>query len=114
MHELGLVFHVADSVTKIAEENNVSHVRSVTLEVGEVSAVLPELLLDVWQWNCKRTPLFEGCELVIEPIHAVTYCEGCGKNYDTVPQGRICPHCGSERTYLITGNEFNIREIAVE
>ena len=24
---------------------------------------------------------------------------------------KICPYCKSERTYLITGNEYNIKEI---
>ena len=114
MHELGVVFHIADSVVKVAEENGVRRVRRVTLEIGEVSTVVPEYLTDVWDWNCKRVPLLEGCALEIERIHAVTHCDGCGRDYDTVPQGRICPYCGSERTWLLTGNELNIREIAVE
>ena len=114
MHELGVVFRVAESVEKVAAANNVEKIHSVTLEIGEVSTVIPEYLLDVWQWNCKRTPLLEGCELLIERIHAITHCEDCGKDYDTLPQGKICPHCGSENTYLLTGNEFNIKEITVE
>ena len=35
------------------------------------------------------------------------------KDYDTVPQGRICPHCGSEKTWLLTGNEVNIKDITI-
>ena len=58
--------------------------------------------------------MLNDCELIIEQIHAITRCEDCEKTYDTVPQGRICPYCGSERTFLVTGNEFNIKEIAVE
>ena len=50
-------------------------------------------------------------ELKIEPIHAVTYCQACGKTNPTIPQGKICPHCGSGNTFLITGNEYNIKEI---
>ena len=42
------------------------------------------------------------------------HCDGCGKDYDTVPQGVICPYCGSEKTWLLTGNEVNIKEISVE
>lgn len=114
MHELGVVFHIADSVAKIAKENQAQHVRRVTLQIGEVSTVIPSYLVDVWNWNCKRTPMLEGCELLWEPIPAVTYCESCGRTYDTVPQGKICPHCGSLRTYLQQGNELEIKEIAVE
>lgn len=36
MHELGVVFYVIDDVEKVAKENNVQRVHSVTLEVGEV------------------------------------------------------------------------------
>lgn len=114
MHELGVVFHIADSVVKIAEENQASHVRWVTLQIGEVSTVIPSYLTDVWNWNCKRVPMLEGCELTVVQIPAVTYCTACGQTYPTVPQDKICPYCGSEETYLQQGNELEIKEIAVE
>ena len=113
MHELGVVFHIADTLARIAEENQVTRIRRVTLELGEVSTVVPEYLIDVWNWNCKRTPLLTGCELVIERIPAVTHCGACGRDYPTVPQGKICPHCGSPQTWLLQGNEFTIKDIAV-
>ncbi len=114
MHELGVVFHIADSVEKIAVENEAEHIRKVVLEIGEVSTVIPEYLADVWKWNCKRNEMLTGCELVIERIPAVTFCQSCEKNYSTVEFGKICPNCGSESTYLLTGNEVNIKEIEVE
>ena len=114
MHELGIVFNIAKKIEKVAEENAVSHVHSVTLEIGEVSTVIPEYLVDVWKWNCKRMPLLEGCELNWERIKAVTYCEDCETTYDTVPNGKQCPNCGSMHTFLVTGNEVNIKEITVE
>ena len=113
MHELGVVFHIADSLAKIAEENHVARISRVTLQLGEVSTVVPEYLTDVWNWNCKRTPLLTGCALEIERIPAATHCGACGQDYPTVPQGKRCPCCGSEDTWLIQGNEFIIKEIAV-
>ena len=113
MHELGVVFHIADSLARIAEENHVTRISRVTLEIGEVSTVVPEYLTDVWNWNCKRTPLLSGCALEIERIPAVTHCGACGQDYPTVPQGKTCPYCGSGATWLIQGNEFTIKEIAV-
>lgn len=52
-----------------------------------------------------------GAELRIETIPAVTLCESCNRTYPTVPQGRICPLCGSEETVLLQGNEINLKEI---
>lgn len=113
MHELGVVFYIADSVIKTAEENNVSHINRVVLEVGEVSTIVNSYLEDCWNWNAKRTPMLEGCKLEIETIPAITYCENCGEKYGTVEFGKECPKCHSDKTYLIQGNETNIKEIEV-
>ncbi len=113
MHELGVVFHVIDHVKKIAEENKVSHVNSVTIELGEVSAVIPFYLEDCWNWAVTKHEVLIGCKLKIETIKAVTYCEDCKSEYETVKYGKICPNCGSEHTYLLRGNEFTIKEIEV-
>ena len=50
-------------------------------------------------------------KLRIETIPAVTHCGSCGQDYATVPQGRTCPHCGSGDTWLLRGDEINIKEI---
>ena len=112
MHELGVVFHIIDDVTDVGRQNNLSEIDSVTLQLGTVSSVIPEYLTDCWQWAVKRTELLARARLIIEPIEAVTFCEDCKKSYDTIRYGRICPFCESERTYLLQGNEFMIKEIA--
>lgn len=113
MHELGVVFYVIKDVNAIAQENDIEKVHSVVLEIGEVSTVVPELLLDVWKWAIKKEPVLVEAELKIETIPAVTHCEDCGQDYETVKYAKICPHCQSENTYLLQGNEFNIKEIEV-
>ncbi len=114
MHELGVVFHVIDNIKEVAEENNLTKVESVTLRLGTVSAVVPALLKDCWKWAVDREELMKGCELVIEPIEALTFCEDCKQTYDTIKYAKVCPHCGSENTYLLQGNEFLIKEISAE
>ena len=111
MHELGVVFHCIEQVNKIAEANNVKKVSRVTVELGEVSTVIPYLFEDCWNWAVKRETVLKDCELQLDIIHALTFCEGCEKVYDTVTYGRTCPFCGSEKTYLKTGNEIIIKEI---
>ena len=53
MHELGIVFHVIKSVEKIGEENGLTNVASVTLELGEVSGAIPHELESCWNWAVK-------------------------------------------------------------
>lgn len=113
MHELGIVFHIAKSVEKIAEENHVTKVNRVVLEIGEVSTVIGSYLIDCWNWTAKKSPVLNGAKMEIETIEAVTYCEDCRKTYRTVEFGRICPYCKSENTYLQQGNETEIKEIEV-
>lgn len=113
MHELGVVFYVVKDVKQVAEENQVESVASVTLQIGEVTGIIPEYLVDCWNWARKKEPVMEEAELVIEQIDAVSFCEDCQQEYPTVQNAKLCPHCGGEHTYLLRGNEFLIKEIGV-
>ncbi len=111
MHELGIVFHIIKSVEEIGKQEDLSRVESVTLEIGKVSGVIPSYLTDCWDWAVNRSDLMRGADLKVEEIPAVTHCESCKKEYDTISYGRTCPYCGSGETYLLQGNEVNIKEI---
>ena len=113
MHELGIVFYIIRDVKKVAEENKVEHVSTVVMNIGEVSTIIPDYLTDCWRWAADKEDLLRGCELKVNTVPAVTYCEDCGKEFPTVQHGKICPHCGSEHTYLLRGNEVEIKEIQV-
>ena len=113
MHELGVVFHVIKDLEKVAAANDVDKISKVTLQLGEVSAVIPHYLTDCWKWASAKHELTLGAELVIETIPAVTWCDDCKKEYGTVEHGKTCPHCGSGRTWLLRGSEFMIKEIEV-
>ncbi len=54
MHELGIVLHVIDQVEELAKENNVSKVTRLTLEVGEVSSIVPSYFSDCFEWAKKK------------------------------------------------------------
>ena len=114
MHELGLVNYVVKQVSRIAEENHVAKIHSVTLEFGEVSGIVTSYLYDYWNWYTKKFPLFDGARLLCEEIPAVTWCDDCKQTYPTVQYGKTCPHCGSGNTWLHQGNEMNIKQIEVE
>ena len=111
MHELGTVFYVIQEVEKVVEENHLTQVASVTLEVGEVSGIIPYYLTDCWKWAVEKSQYLKGAELKNETLPAVTYCEDCKQTYPTVKYAKICPYCKSEHTYLLSGNEYTIKEI---
>ena len=37
----------------------------------------------------------------------------CKNTFSTIENGKKCPYCGSENTYLLKGQEVNIKEIEV-
>ena len=40
-------------------------------------------------------------------------CKRCGKEFSIVPTKGYCPQCGSFDKELLSGREFNIREVRV-
>ncbi|MCD7728902.1 MAG: hydrogenase maturation nickel metallochaperone HypA [Clostridia bacterium] len=111
MHELGIVMHVVKSVEDVAKQNSVQKVVKLRMEVGEVSSVVPELFEDCFAWAKKRTEFLTDCELELIIIQGISYCKDCQNTYPTTEYAKKCPHCGSINTYLVTGNEINIKDI---
>ena len=67
MHELNIVTYVIDQVKEIAEQNELTEIDSVTLELGEVSGVVSDYLKDCWAWYAKKTPLIQNASLELKP-----------------------------------------------
>ena len=111
MHELGIIVHIAKTLDQVAAENELKKIGSVTLDIGEVSGIVPEYLEDCWNWSTKKEPIIQGTKFLYEIIPAVTWCDDCKQTYPTVQYGKICPHCGSGKTWLQQGNEINIKQI---
>lgn len=111
MHELGVVQSVINTLEGVAREQHLVEIGSVTLEIGEVNTVVPEFLVDAWKYWKKKSEILKDAELIIDRTPAVTVCEDCGQTYETVKYAKICPYCKSDKTHLVTGNEFNIKEI---
>ena len=114
MHELGIVFYIIRDVKEVAAQNGVRHVCEVVMNIGEVSTVIPDYLTDCWRWAADKEDLLRGATLRCNIIPAVTHCDGCGQDYPTIANGKVCPHCSDSNTYLIQGNEVEIKEIIID
>ena len=114
MHELSIVTHVAKTLDEVAIENNLKKIGSVTLEIGEVSGIMTDYFEDCWNYFKVKHPILKDSILKLEMIPAITFCEDCKQEYNTMEYGKICPYCQSEHTYLVQGNECNIKEIEAE
>ncbi|HKL86612.1 MAG TPA: hydrogenase maturation nickel metallochaperone HypA [Treponemataceae bacterium] len=111
MHELGIVMNIAETVEKFAAENEVTQVASITLQVGELSSIVPHYLLECFPAAVDRSDLLRDTELKIEILTANCMCHICNKVYSFMENRKTCPLCGKEDTEIISGREFFIKEI---
>ena len=102
---------MVDLLEKVGEENELTHIERVVLDLGEVSGVLVDQLQDCWKWASAKSELLAGAVLEVNQLEAVTICNDCGRTYPTVAHGRICPHCESPNTVLVSGNQMEVREV---
>lgn len=114
MHELGIVFEIQKRVAAAAEENGLRlcDVASVVVEVGEASTIVPRYLQECWPAATDGTEM-ENAALEIEILVATVECKKCGTIYEYLKNERVCPHCGAWECVMVTGQEFNIKEISV-
>jgi hydrogenase nickel incorporation protein HypA/HybF len=114
MHEMGIAFELIDSLKKICSENGVKKLKSVTLNLGEASLVVPRYMSDCWTAATLDTD-FAKTELKIKIIPAKGRCNECGKVFLIAKHDRKCPKCGSENNFVpISGMEVEIAEIEAE
>ena len=114
MHEMGIVLHLAKTLDETAEQEHLTKIGKVVLQVGEVSGIMTDLFTDCWDYFKGRHEVLRDSTLVLETLPAVTYCDNCKGTYETVKYGKECPYCHSDETWLLTGNECIIKEIEAE
>ena len=73
MHELGIVLNVIDRVEEIAKENKVKKVTKLTLEIGEVSSIVPSYFSDCFEWAKKKTDYMKDTELEMIILEGLSY-----------------------------------------
>ena len=114
MHELGIVFEIQKRVSAVALENGLElrDIASVVVEVGEASTIVPRYLKECWPAATDGTEM-ESATLEVEVIVAEVECKKCGNVYEYLKNNRVCPKCSAWECVMVTGQEFNIKEIVV-
>ena len=113
MHELTLLYGVAQRVEEVVKENGLDHVDAIVIEVGEATSVIPEFLQDGYEVISDDYDFLRGSELIINRITAVGRCRSCGSEFPIVVNKGICPSCGSFDKDIIEGTDFYIQEVRI-
>ncbi|MGM0641848.1 MAG: hydrogenase maturation nickel metallochaperone HypA [Thermotogota bacterium] len=110
MHELGIVYEVIKIVDGFVQENNIKTVDKIVLEVGQLSQAIPRFLKECYPAAVSETD-YEETKLEIVELPANAKCKNCNQVYNVIEHRKICPNCQNEDYMLISGQEFNIKEI---
>ncbi|MCZ7685574.1 MAG: hydrogenase maturation nickel metallochaperone HypA [Sandaracinaceae bacterium] len=107
MHELGLTREI---VSVVAERAGARRVTRVVLEIGKLSAVMPDAVRFCFEL-CARGTRLEGASLeIVEPAGRAR-CRACGRTVELErPYGECA--CGSCDLEWISGGE--LRVVAME
>ena len=109
MHELGITQTI---VAIAAEHAKGAKVQRVSLEIGKLSAIMPESVrfcFDV----CSKGTVLEEAHLEIIEIPGLARCRQCGAEVPLEQPFGICT-CGSVELDLIAGQELRIKEMEIE
>ncbi len=112
MHEMSL----CESIIQIVEEQAVvqgfSKVKTVCLEIGQLSGIEPEAMLFSFDVVTRGT-CAENAKLKIIKIDALAWCLQCAKTVKIQQRFDGCPDCGSYQLQVSGGDELKIRELEV-
>ena len=108
MHEMGITLDILDIVRERAGDRRV---RRVVIEIGKLSAVLPDAVRFCFDLAAEGTPA-EGAVLEILEPPGRARCRACGGEVVLDrPFGRCS--CGSTDLEWISGEELKVREMEV-
>ena len=97
MHELSLISSVIDSLENLSRQERWGPLERVTLRVGAMRQVVPQIMEFAFKTASKGT-LLEGAALRIETVPIVIRCRRCGRRWGEERMGFICPACGAAQT----------------
>ncbi|TLM66314.1 MAG: hydrogenase maturation nickel metallochaperone HypA [Deltaproteobacteria bacterium] len=113
MHELSLT----QSLVAIAEDHarraGATVIRSITVEVGELSGAVPEALefaFDV----CSKGTLAEGAALILRRVPGHGRCGLCAAEAECGELTAVCPACGALAFELDAGRELRVMELEID
>lgn len=109
MHELGITQNI---VAIVAEHAQGKKVNRVLLEIGQLSAIMPEAVRFCFDVVSEGTVL-AGAKLEILETPGLGRCCECGAEVLFKKYTGKC-NCGSLQINVVTGEELKIKEIEVE
>lgn len=113
MHELSVCQGLLDQVESIADQHNAQTVNRITLRIGVLSGVEPDLLQQAFSL-ARAGGVAAQATLVIEALPVKVSCQHCGRESEAKPNRLLCAYCGDFHTRLISGDELLLASVEMD
>lgn len=113
MHEMSIAQSLVELLREEMEKAGARTLRSVRLEIGRLSAIVPDALSFGFQVVTAGTEL-EGAELIMDIIPLRCTCRECGARFEMEDYNFRCPLCGGVEIDTLSGRELAVKEITVD
>ena len=133
MHEWALSDSVAAAASATAKEKNIKKVSSITVVLGEVQNIAPDVFSEIFDEVKKQHERTQDVKLIIEKENALLKCNRCGAEFSLnrkklshekledihfVPEIAVsyvsCPKCKSKDFTVLKGRGLYIKELEGE
>ncbi|CCQ72955.1 hydrogenase maturation nickel metallochaperone HypA [Magnetospira sp. QH-2] len=113
MHEMSLTESMVRIIEDQARAQNFFKVKTVWLELGQLSHAEPEAMLFCFDAVTKGT-IAEGAVLELIRTPGTAWCLDCGESVEIARRYDPCPKCDGHKLQVTDGEDMRIRELEVE
>jgi hydrogenase nickel incorporation protein HypA/HybF len=112
MHEVALAEAIVEIVAERARQAPFSRARTVQVELGEISNVMPEALIQGFGSASLGTAA-EGAKLILIRSPGKAWCMDCSAEVRVHSRITGCPACGGAKLIITGGDEMRVAELEV-
>ena len=111
MHEVGIISAMLKTIEAVMEEEHLTKVEKIVLQVGELSGVLPHYMQECFPAAVYKTR-FQDTKLELDIVPGIARCKRCGLEFNGLKYDLTCPTCGNRHDFeRLSGDELIIKEI---
>ena len=112
MHEVSMMQNTLDIAISQAQQNGATAIDRLTMNIGELSGVIPEALEFAFEVLIRGT-IADNAQLEIITIPVVCYCQECNRNFQPDRYIYECPECGRISSNIVQGRELALASLVV-
>lgn len=110
MHEIKLAQNIVSILDREVGSPEVGEVKTVHLEVGALRYIVPEIMTSCFE-HIPKNPKLDNAKIEIKVLPVKVKCSECGMEHEVTDGIYACSVCSSEKTEVVSGNEFMVKGI---